>query len=189
MSGYRRSLYFLEYRLLTTYFKLYIIIVEGDFMAEKTNVMRLLEQKKILYTAYDYSESGLISGTEVADFLKISYDLAFKTLVTVGKSGKYYVFDIPVDKELDLRKAASAVGEKNIAMLKSKDLLGLTGYIHGGCSPVGMKKFFTTTFDLSVSDKEKIYFSGGKIGAFVGINYKDLSKIVPHSVAPLTLED
>ena len=156
---------------------------------EKTNAMRLLDQKKISYTPLDYSATEFINGKEVADFLGIPYSLAFKTLVTVGKSGRYYVFDIPVDKELDLKKAAISVNEKNVSMVKSKELLPLTGYIHGGCSPVGMKKFFTTTFDSSVSDKETIYFSGGKIGIFLQINYKDLSKIVPHKTADLIVKE
>ena len=103
--------------------------------------MRLLDGKKIPYVILNYTQSGAISGTDAADALKLPYERVFKTLVTVGKSNAHYVFDIPVHRELDLKKAAAAVGEKNVSMLKSKDLLPLTGYIHGGCSPVGMKKF------------------------------------------------
>lgn len=153
---------------------------------EKTNVMRLLDAKKIQYTPLDYTASGVVSGMETADALGLPYETVFKTLVTVGKSGKYYVFDLPVDKELNLKKAAEAVGEKNVVMVKSKDLLALTGYIHGGCSPIGMKKFFKTTFDSSASNFEHIVFSAGKIGHFVKVPLADLSKIINYSTADLT---
>ena len=152
---------------------------------EKTNVMRLLDAHKIEYTALDYSASGAISGTDAARALSLDENIVFKTLVTVGKSGAHYVFDIPVAKELNLKKAAAAVGEKNIEMIKSKELLPLTGYIHGGCSPVGMKKFFTTTFDISANNLTEIVFSAGKIGKFVKIRFSDLSGIIKYSVADL----
>lgn len=152
---------------------------------EKTNVMRVLDSKKIKYQAFDYLESGAISGEEVADVLGAPKSQCFKTLVTQGKSGKYYVFDLPVNKELDLKKGASVVGEKYIEMIKSKELLPLTGYIHGGCSPIGMKKFFTTTFDKSALDFEEIYFSGGKIGAFVKVKFSDLEKVIRFSTADI----
>ena len=159
-------------------YTLKIGIEERKMKEEKTNVMRLLDAKKIYYRPLDYSLSGAISGTDAADALSLPYEKVFKTLVTVGKSGKYYVFDLPVNKELDLKKAATAVGEKNIAMIHSKELLPLTGYIHGGCSPLGMKKFFTTTFDERAKDLDKIVFSAGKIGHFVEINFSDLSKAI-----------
>lgn len=152
----------------------------------KTNVMRILDGKKIEYQAYDYTNSGVISGEEVSEYLGIEKSKTFKTLVTVGKSGAHYVFDIPVDRELDLKKGAAAVNEKNIVMIKSKELLGLTGYIHGGCSPIGMKKFFTTTFDSSINGLEEVYFSGGKLGAFVKVKTKDLEKVIRYSVADIT---
>lgn len=152
---------------------------------EKTNVMRLLDGKKIPYAILNYTQSGAISGTDAADALKLPYERVFKTLVTVGKSNAHYVFDIPVHRELDLKKAAAAVGEKNVSMLKSKDLLPLTGYIHGGCSPVGMKKFFTTVFDSSAAEQDKIVFSAGKIGFFVEIPFSELGKIINFSVADL----
>lgn len=155
---------------------------------EKTNAMRLLDGKKIPYTVYNYCESGAVSGTDAADALSLPYEKVFKTLVTTGKSGTHYVFDIPADRELDLKKAAAAVGEKNVAMLKSKDLLPLTGYVHGGCSPVGMKKFFLTVFDVSVLGQEKIVFSAGKIGFFAEVAVKDLEKILKYSVADVTAE-
>ena len=133
-------------------------------MENKTNVMRILDSKKIKYEMYDYSESDALSGTEVAQFLNQNPDTVFKTLVTAGKSGNHYVFMVPVCKELDLKKAAKSAGEKSIEMIKSKELLPLTGYIHGGCSPIGMKKQFKTFIDISAENYEKIIFSAGKIG-------------------------
>ena len=112
---------------------------------EKTNVMRVLEQKKIPYESHNYLETGAVSGLDVARVLGEDPDRAFKTLVTVGKSKEHYVFVVPVSKELNLKKAAQSVGEKSIEMIKSKELLPLTGYVHGGCSPIGMKKQFVTT--------------------------------------------
>lgn len=145
---------------------------------EKTNVMRILEQKKIKYTPHFYGNTNAISGTEVADVLNEKPEQTFKTLVTVGKSKKYYVFLCPVNKELHLKKAAAAVGEKSIEMIKSKELLPLTGYIHGGCSPIGMKKFFPTTIDKSAEDFDTIFFSGGKIGFQVELSLTDLKKVI-----------
>ena len=117
---------------------------------EKTNVIRILEQNKINFKVYNYINSTAISGTEVADYLGEDYNIVFKTLVTIGKSGNHYVFLVPVNKELDLKKAAVVVEEKSIEMIKSKELLPLTGYIHGGCSPVGMKKYFPTVIDTQI---------------------------------------
>ena len=111
---------------------------------EKTNVMRTLEQKKLPYTAHSYDPDGPIDGVSVAQTLGQPPERVFKTLVTRAASGAYYVFDIPVAENLDLKKAARAVGEKSVAMLPQKELLGLTGYVHGGCSPVGMKKQLPT---------------------------------------------
>lgn len=152
---------------------------------EKTNALRLLDGKKIPYIVHNYLSSGAISGTDAADALALPYERVFKTLVTVGKSNRHYVFDVPVNRELDLRKAAAAVGEKNVAMVKSKELLPLTGYIHGGCSPIGMKKYFTTVFDSSAQNFEKIVFSAGKIGYFVEIGFSDLNKIINFSLSDL----
>lgn len=145
---------------------------------EKTNVMRLLEQKKIPYKMHDYTESGAIAGEEVARVLGENPDEVFKTLVTVGKSKQNYVFIVPVNKELNLKKASSAVGEKSIEMIRSKDLLGLTGYVHGGCSPIGMKKQFPTVVHNTAENMENILFSGGKIGMQVEIATKDIEKIL-----------
>lgn len=148
---------------------------------DKTNAMRLLDQKKIEYIIHDYSETSAIAGEDVAAVLGENPDQVFKTLVTVGRSKQNYVFLVPVCKELDLKKAANAVGEKNIEMIKSKDLLPLTGYIHGGCSPVGMKKFFPTVIDASAKNFEKIFFSAGKIGYQVEIKVSDIEKIIKHT--------
>ena len=115
---------------------------------------------------------------EVAEALNEDPNMVFKTLVTVGKSGNHYVFLVPVNKELNLKKAAKSVGEKSVEMIKSKELLPLTGYIHGGCSPIGMKKFFRTVINVSASDFEKIIFSAGKIGYQVEVSLDDLKKII-----------
>lgn len=157
-------------------------------MEEKTNVMRILEQKKIPYQAHFYGESGAVSGTEVAKILGENPAQVFKTLVTEGKTGQHYVFVIPVEKELDLKKAAKAVEEKSIAMIKAKELLPLTGYIHGGCSPIGMKKFFRTTIDQSVREWETFLFSAGKIGYQVEMAPADLQKVIVYQTADLTVQ-
>lgn len=145
---------------------------------EKTNVMRLLEQKKVTYKSYCYEGTGAISGLEVASALGQNPAYVYKTLVTVGKSGNHYVFVVPVEGELDLKKAAKAVSEKSIEMIKQKDLLPLTGYIHGGCSPIGMKKFFKTTIDSSATEPETIIFSAGKIGYQVEVSLEALKKVI-----------
>ena len=146
--------------------------------AEKTNVMRLLDQKKIEYKAHYYDTQQAISGTEVAAVLGQNPDMVFKTLVTVGASKNNYVFVVPVEGELDLKKAAKAVGEKSIAMIKSKELLPLTGYIHGGCSPIGMKKPFVTVVHNTAAGCRTIMFSGGKIGYQVELAPDDLKKMI-----------
>lgn len=146
--------------------------------AEKTNVMRILEQKKINYTSYCYADTGVVSGIEVAAALNQNPNRVFKTLVTMGGSNNNYVFLVPVQKELDLKKAAKSVGEKSIHMLKSKDLLPLTGYVHGGCSPIGMKKQFRTVIDASAANFGTIIFSGGKIGYQVETTLEDLKKVL-----------
>lgn len=154
-------------------------------MDEKTNVMRILEQKKIKHETHSYVGTGAISGTEVAEVLGQNPNCVFKTLVTIGKSKNNYVFVIPVEKELNLKKAAKAVGEKSIDMIKSKELLALTGYIHGGCSPIGMKKFFKTVIDSSAEECETIIFSAGKIGYQVEMSLENLSKVIRFTTADL----
>ncbi|MEY8350979.1 Cys-tRNA(Pro) deacylase [Bacillus cereus] len=157
-------------------------------MDYKTNVMRLLDKKKLNYKHYSYVDTDAISGIDVALVLEQSPNQVFKTLVTTGKSGQYYVFVVPVNKELDLKKAASSVKEKSISMLKSKDLLSLTGYIHGGCSPIGMKKYFPTVIDKSANDFETIIFSAGKIGYQVEMGLEDLKKVIRFDLQDIVVE-
>lgn len=156
---------------------------------EKTNVMRLLSQKKIDYKEYYYGDTDAISGVDVANALGEDKERAFKTLVTVGKSKHYYVFMIPVEKELDFKKCAKAVGEKNIEMIPQKELLPLTGYIHGGCSPIGMKKQLKTVIDASAQDFDSIMFSGGKVGYQVEVKVSDLPKIIRFTFYSVTKEN
>ena len=132
---------------------------------KKTNAMRLLDA------------AGL-SGAEVAAKMGEPSEQVFKTLVTVGKTGNHYVFVIPVKEELDLKKAASAAGEKNIEMIKSKELLPLTGYVHGGCSPIGMKKFFTTFIDETAMLYDTVYVSGGRVGLQLELSPDDLGRAI-----------
>ncbi len=147
-------------------------------MSDKTNVMRILSQKKIDYKSYSYDPNNGLSGNDVAKSLNQNENQVFKTLVTVGKSKEHYVFVIPVNKELNLKKAAKSVGEKSISMIKEKELLPLTGYVHGGCSPIGMKKFFTTVINENAKNFKTIIFSAGKIGYQVEVNIEDLKKII-----------
>ena len=152
---------------------------------EKTNVMRTLEQKKLPYTAHSYDPDGPIDGVSVAQTLGQPAERVFKTLVTKAASGAYYVFDIPVAENLDLKKAAKAVGEKSIAMLPQKELLGLTGYVHGGCSPVGMKKQFPTVFHKTALGYDTVCVSAGKIGAQVECDPKALIDLLRAKTADI----
>lgn len=154
---------------------------------EKTNVMRILDQKKINYQSYSYEKTSAVSGVDVAKALHQNPEQVFKTLVTVSGTGQHYVFVIPVAEELDLKKAAKAVNEKSIAMLKSKELLPLTGYIHGGCSPIGMKKFFTTVLDETAQLFDTIIFSAGKIGCQVEVSPEDLQSVIAFTFADITV--
>ena len=144
-------------------------------MEDKTNVMRILDQKKIEYKEHTYLNTGAIGGQEVAEALGEDANRVFKTLVTVGKTGNHYVFLVPVNKELNLKKAAKAVNEKKIEMIKSKELLPLTGYIHG---PIGMKKFFKTTIHSTAENYDTIMFSAGKIGYQVETSLNSLKKVI-----------
>ena len=155
-------------------------------MEEKTNVMRILDKKKISYKKYTYIDTDAVSGIEVATVLNQNPKQVYKTLVTIGKSKNYFVFVIPVEKELDLKKAAKSVGEKSVEMLKLKDLLTTTGYIHGGCSPIGMKKSFTTVIDNSVESIETIIFSAGKVGYQVELKVDDLNNVIRFQTADIT---
>ncbi len=154
----------------------------------KTNVMRVLEQKKIPYTAHSYPTDGAIDGVSVAAMLGQDPECVFKTLVAKGASGGYYVFDIPVAETLDLKKAAKAVGEKSIVMLPQKELLPLTGYVHGGCSPVGMKKQFPTVFHETVEIIDTVMVSAGKIGCQVQCDPRDLLELLNAETADITVE-
>lgn len=154
-------------------------------MAFKTNVMRILDKSKADYKVYSYGESNAVSGVEVASALGQNPKQVFKTLVTKGKSGNYYVFMIPVAEELDLKKAAASVSEKSVEMIKQKDLLKTTGYIHGGCSPIGMKKQFSTTIHSTAKNFDSIIFSAGKIGWQVEMSLETLQKIVPCNLAEI----
>lgn len=160
---------------------------KNDSKQSKTNVMRLLDSKKINYTSHYYADTDAISGIEVAEALGQDPDQVFKTLVTVGASKKNYVFLIPVSKELDFKKAAEFVSEKNISMIKAKELLPLTGYIHGGCSPLGMKKQFKTIIDSGTSNFDTIIFSGGKIGFQVELPLKELKKVLDFELKDISI--
>ena len=146
---------------------------------EKTNVMRILDQKKIPYEIRTYPHGDeAVDGIEVARLLEQDPKTVYKTLVAQGASRQYYVFDIPVDAELDLKKAAKAVGEKSVAMLHVKELLPLTGYVRGGCSPIGMKKQFFTTFQVQAEELNRVAVSAGKIGCQVILEPKEIVKLV-----------
>lgn len=152
---------------------------------EKTNAMRILDKDKIAYVAHTYESDDAISGQEVASALGRNPAQIFKTLVTIGKSSKYYVFIIPATDELNLKKAAECAGEKSVEMIKSKELLPLTGYVHGGCSPIGMKKFFSTSIHSSAEELNTIIISAGKIGFQIEISLAELKKVIPFSIQPL----
>ena len=154
---------------------------------EKTNVMRVLEQKNIPYTPHTYDPEVGLDGVSVARQLGQDPETVFKTLVARGASGGLYVFDIPVEASLDLKKAAKAVGEKSIAMIHQKELLPLTGYVHGGCSPVGMKKQYPTVFHETAEIIDTILVSAGKIGFQVELNPAALMELVGGTAADLTV--
>ena len=145
---------------------------------DKTNAMRIVDAAGLPHALHTYDAEQAVSGVEVANFLGQDPDRVFKTLVTVGKSGEHYVFMIPVAYELDLKKAATAAHEKSIAMIKSRELLGLTGYIHGGCSPIGMKKQFKTFIDETCVLYDQILFSGGRRGTQIEMSFDDLCQVV-----------
>ena len=153
---------------------------------DKTNAMRILDSVGSEYISYSYETDRALSGIEIAKQLNQDEAMVFKTLVTVAPSKKNYVFVIPVAKELDLKKAAASVGEKSVSMIKQAELLPLTGYVHGGCSPIGMKKLFRTVIDVTARDKEAIIFSAGKIGRQVEMSLSELAKAIPFDLAPIT---
>lgn len=152
---------------------------------DKTNVMRVLDKAKINYSFRKYEQNASLTGGEIARLLGEEPEKVFKTLVTVSKSKEHYVFMLPVEKELDLKKAARAAGEKNIEMVAQKELLSLTGYVHGGCSPIGMKKQFKTFIDESARQFDTIMFSAGKVGYQVEIATADAERLIPLCFADL----
>ncbi|MCR5302515.1 MAG: Cys-tRNA(Pro) deacylase [Lachnospiraceae bacterium] len=152
---------------------------------EKTNVMRVLDGKKIPYKSHTYEPDPTLTGEQIAEILGEDPGMVFKTLVTQGKSGAYYVFVVPVEEELNLKKAAKACGEKSVEMIKQKDLLPLTGYIHGGCSPVGMKKQFLTFIHESAADYDRIFVSAGKVGHQIELKPDDLISIARCKVSDI----
>ncbi len=145
---------------------------------DKTNVMRVLDAKKIPYRSITYEPDPTRTGVEIAELIHESADHVFKTLVTQGKSGQYFVFVVPVEAELNLKKAARAAGEKSVSMIKQKDLLPLTGYVHGGCSPIGMKKQFPTFIHQTAEELDRIIFSAGKVGYQVEVLPKALCETI-----------
>lgn len=157
---------------------------------QRTNVMRILDQKKIPYNSYSYPhEDAPVDGVTVSQLIGKDAETVFKTLVTVGASKKYYVFVIPVQHELDLKKAAKVVGEKSIGLLPVNQLLPLTGYVRGGCSPIGMKKLFPTYLHASCCDLEFVIVSAGKIGMQVELSPEDLIKLTNGKTAHITIEE
>ena len=143
----------------------------------KTNAMRILDKNKIPYQVNTYECEEFIDGIHIADMLGQSYDQSFKTLVTVGKSGEHYVFAIPIDRELDLKKAARAVGEKSVEMIHVKDINQITGYIRGGCTPIGMKKNYVTVLHSSIRTLNEVIISGGRIGSQIQMKPDDLIRV------------
>ena len=160
-----------------------------DEQNKKTNAVRELEAAGVPFEFHTFETDGSLSGVEVATLLGEDPDHVFKTLVTVGKSGEHYVFMIPVAQELDLKKAARAVGEKSIAMIKSRELLPLTGYIHGGCSPLGMKKLFTISIDETAILFDTIIFSAGRIGAQIETSLAGLQQVIPVQAVDLVVDE
>lgn len=152
----------------------------------KTNAMRILDAAGVDHQIHVFEADGTMTGVEIAQMLGEEPEHVFKTLVTIGKSKEHYVFMVPVAEELDLKKAAKAAGEKSIEMVKSRELFGLTGYVHGGCSPLGMKKFFTTFIDETCILFDTILFSGGRIGTQIEMSFDDLVSVI--DITPVDLE-
>ena len=142
----------------------------------KTNAMRILDTLEISYTVNTYECDEFIDGIHIADMLSQSYDSSFKTLVTVGKSKNYFVFVLPINKELDMKKAARVVNEKSLEMLPVKDINAVTGYIRGGCTPIGMKKQYRTVIHSSAMQFDKVIVSGGKLGTQLVLSPEDLAR-------------
>lgn len=154
----------------------------------KTNAMRMLERQKVAYEALVYECDEFIDGIHCADISGVPYEQSFKTLVMEGKSGGYYVFVVPIEKEVDRKAAAKAVGEKAVDMIHVKDILKITGYVRGGCSPIGMKKQYPTVFDASAGNFTEIYVSGGRIGLTLKVSLEGLLKVTGGKLAAITAE-
>ena len=154
----------------------------------KTNAMRMLERKKISYEAFTYECDEFIDGIHSADLIGAPYDQSFKTLVMEGKSGAFYVFVVPIEKEVDRKAAARAVGEKAVDMIHVKDILKITGYVRGGCSPLGMKKNYPVVFDTSTEIFNEIYISGGRIGLTLKVPMKELLAVTNGKTADITVK-
>nr|WP_295279570.1 Cys-tRNA(Pro) deacylase [uncultured Blautia sp.] len=155
----------------------------------KTNAMRMLDRQKVKYETLVYECDEFIDGIHCADITGAPYEQSFKTLVMEGKSGGYYVFVVPIEKEVDRKAAAKAVGEKAVDMIHVKDITKITGYIRGGCSPIGMKKPFPTVFDTSAENFREIYVSGGRIGLTLKVPVRDLLEVTNGKLAEITAEE
>ena len=155
----------------------------------KTNAMRMLDRQKVKYETLAYECDEFIVGIHCADITGAPYEQSFKTLVMEGKSGGYYVFVVPIEKEVDRKAAAKAVGEKAVDMIHVKDITKITGYVRGGCSPIGMKKSFPTVFDASAENFQEIYVSGGRIGLTLKVPVADLLKVTGGKLAVITAEE
>ena len=153
----------------------------------KTNAMRILEQKNVPFKVNLYTCDEFIDAVHVADQLGQEYESSFKTLVAVGKSGEHYVYCVPIAEELDLKKAAKAVGEKSVELIHVKEIFGLTGYIRGGCTPIGMKKQFFTVIDETAQLFDEVIISGGRIGAQILIAPEDLAGVIPSKFEDITV--
>ena len=153
----------------------------------KTNAMRILEKAKIPFEHIQYECEEFVDAIHISDMLGQEYHTVFKTLVTVGKTGEHYVFAIPIDQELDLKKAAKSVGEKSISMIMVKELFPLTGYIRGGCTPIGMKKQFVTVIHHSALDLDQMILSGGRIGSQLKLSPLHLQEITKATFADIIM--
>lgn len=154
----------------------------------KTNAMRMLDKLKIPYASHTYECENFVDGVQIAELLGEDTAMTFKTLVTVGKSGKYFVFCLPVNREMDLKKCARAVGEKALTPVHVKDILAVTGYIRGGCSPLGMKKPYRTVIHESARSLERIIVSGGRLGLQLELTPEDLVKACSGEFADIAAE-
>lgn len=155
----------------------------------KTNAMRMLDRQKVKYEAFSYECDEFIDGIHSADKIGASYDQSFKTLVMEGKSGGYFVFVVPIEKEVDRKAAAKAVGEKTVDMIHVKDITKITGYVRGGCSPLGMKKLFPTFIHNSAENFDKIYVSGGRIGTTICLDPKELAEVTRAQFADIIVHE